>query len=460
MIGETAGFVPGTDMNSHDQKTRIVILGGGFGGAYCARRLEKRLRPENAEITLVNRTNYFVFTPLLVEAGTGALEPRHAVVPLHGFLKRTRLLTAELTGIDLEQRTIRTETFLGEQKEVAYDHLVIALGSVTRLPAVPGLREYAFGLKSLADAVALRDRAVGMLELANDTSDPELKKQLLTFVIVGGNYTGVEVAGEFNEFLHESTRLYRNISRDEIRVVLVEREPRILPMLDEDLSRFASTHLQKRGVELRLENTVNRITADSVELKAGERIPTSTVIWTAGVAPNPLIADSGLPCDQRGYLVCEPDLRVKDFDNLWAVGDIASNPDPQGNAYPPTAQHAIREGVQAAENIERALHGHPTEALVYRSRGMMAPLGYHQGVARIMRWKFSGLPAWFLWRTFYLLKMPGFTRGIRVMVDWTLSWFFRRDYVQLGLHGTHRPSAASNIAAGRSQNQAPETESV
>ena len=437
-------------MNSQDQKTRIVILGGGFGGAYCARQLEKRLRATEADITLINRTNFFVFTPLLVEAGTGALEPRHAVVPLHRFLKRTRLLTTELKKIDLEQQQVHAETFVGEQQQIGYDQLVIALGSVTRLPDVPGLREFGYGLKSLADAVALRDRAVGMLEAANETANPELKKRLLTFVIVGGNYTGVEVAGEFNEFLHDSTRLYRNISREEIRIVLVEHEPRILHMLDEELSQFASDHLQKRGVELRLGNTVNRISEDSAELKNGETISTATVIWTAGVAPNPLIAHSGLPCDKRGYIECDPDLRVKGHTNLWAVGDTASNPDPQGNAYPPTAQHAIREGIEAAENIVRTLHGRPAEPLVYRSRGMMAPLGYHQGVARIMHWKLSGLPAWFVWRTFYLLKMPGFTRSIRVMMDWTLGWFFSRDYVQLGLHGTHRPSAGLSATSRES----------
>lgn len=427
-------------MKSYQARPKIVILGGGFGGAYCARQLEKRLRSHEAEITLINRRNYFVFTPLLVGAGTGALEPRHAVVPLRRFLKRTCLLTAEVTDINLAERDVVMQTFLGKRSLRQYDHLVLALGSVTRLPDVPGLRSYGFGMKNLADAIALRDRAVGLLELANETQDPEEKKLLLTFVVVGANYTGVEVAGEYKEFLTEATRIYRNISREDIRVVLIEMKPRILPALDQELAQYASDRLSKRGVELRLNETVTRIDGHSAELKSGEFVPTSTVIWVAGVAQNPLLIDLDLPQNDGGYLACEPDLRVKDCENIWALGDNAANPDAEGNPYPPTAQHAIREGLAMADNIIRILRGKSTQPFRYRSQGMMAPLGRHQAVARILGMKLSGFPAWFVWRTFYLFKMPGFGRSLRVMLDWTLDLFFRRDHVQLGIHGTHHPS--------------------
>lgn len=421
---------------------RIVIVGGGFAGAYCARELERKLRPGEAQVTLVNQKNYFLFTPLLVEAGTGALEPRHAVVPLRRFLRRTQFHTAKVEQIDLEKREVRTSTLFDESKtSIAYDHLVLALGSVTRRPDVPGLREHGFGMKNLADAVALRDRVIALLELANGTLDAERRRAMLTFVIVGGNYTGVEVAGEFNEFVTEAIRLYQNIRRQDIKIVLVDHGQRILKALDDSLADYASTRLQQRGVELRLQDTVTRIDKKAVEFQKAGKLAGWTVIWTAGVAPNPLLGSLDLPKDHHGYLRCDPNLRIEGHENLWGVGDCAVNPDPQGNAYPPTAQHAIREGRMAAENIARVLHNRPVRPLVFCSRGMMAPLGHYQGVARVFGWKFSGLPAWFLWRTFYLIKMPGFGRSLRVMMDWTLDWFFRRDYVQLGLHGTHRAAA-------------------
>lgn len=425
----------------------VVIVGGGFAGSYCARALEKKLRPHEARITLINQSNYFVFTPLLIEAGTGALEPRHAVIPLRRYLRWTRFLMADVSMVDVDDRQVRARQLDDSELVLSYDHLVLALGSVTRTPDVPGLRDFGFGMKSLADAVALRDRAVGLLELADETTDVERRQAILTFVIVGGNYTGVEIAGEFNEFLTAATRLYRNIRREEIRIVLVDHEPRILHTLDEELSQYASNRLQKRGVELRLKNTVTRIEAEAAELGDGTRIPAWTVIWAAGVAPNPLLSKLDVPRDKRGYLICQPDLRLQDQEYLWGIGDCAVNPDPHGDPYPPTAQHAIQEGRQAAKNIVRVLRNMPTEPLTYRSKGMMAPLGQHQGVARVFGFKFSGLPAWLLWRTFYLMRMPGFGRTLRVAMDWTLDWFFRRDYVQLGLHGTHHPGASSGEAA-------------
>lgn len=429
-------------MKTHSNAPHVVILGGGFAGAYCAHALSRAHRRGDLNVTVINRTNFFVFTPMLVEAGTGALEPRHAVVPLRRFLGGADLHMADVERIDMERQRVVTRTFDGASYVYEYDHLVLALGSVTMMPDVPGLADYGFEMKSLSDAVALRDRAVGLLELANETEDLRRRRAMLTFVVVGGNYSGVEVAGEFNEFLTEAARLYDNVAPDDVRIVLVEKEPRILHILDEDLAGYASDRLQRRGVELRLENTVARIREDAAELSDGEEIPSWTIIWTAGIAPNPLLATLEAPLDRRGYLQCEPDLRVRGMQNVWGIGDCAINPAPDGRPYPPTAQHAIQEGRHAAGNIVRALRGRTTLPLVYRSKGMMAPLGNHQAVARIFGWKLSGLPAWVLWRTFYLLRMPGFGRSLRVLMDWTLDWFFRRDYVQLGIHGPRQRAPA------------------
>jgi len=418
---------------------KIVIIGGGFAGAYCAKTLMKKLRPGEAHVSLINTTNFFAFTPLLVEAGTGALEPRHAVVPLRRFTRGADLCMGEVIDIDFDRKQVTYENAMRQRRHVQYDHLVIAPGSVTNLPDVPGLREYAFTLKSLGDAIALRDRAVGMLELAEDCDDPVLRRELLTFVVVGGSYTGVEVAGEFNDFLRSATRYYKNIEPNDIRIVLVEMQKHILGMLDPDLADYALQRLRYRGVEVHLEETASEIAPNHVNLKSHGRIDTQNVIWTAGIAPSPLLEKLDLPTDQRGYVLCDADLRVQRRQNLWAIGDCAVNIDPNGDPYPATAQHAVREGHQCAENIIHLLRGEDTQPLVYRSQGMLAPLGYHEGVARVFGFKIAGLAAWFLWRTIYLIKMPGPGRGLRVMLDWTLDWFFRRDYIQLGIHGVKKP---------------------
>ncbi|MEW6335927.1 MAG: NAD(P)/FAD-dependent oxidoreductase [Acidobacteriota bacterium] len=419
---------------------RIVILGGGFAGATCARELEPLVRRGDAEVTLINQGNYFVFTPLLVEAGTGALEPRHAVVPLRDFLSAARLRSAEALSVDRERRTVRYRVLGSDaDDEIAYDELIVALGSVTRLPDVPGLARFGFAMKSLPDAVALRDRAIQLLEQAEATRDPERRRALLHFVVVGANFSGVEVAGEFSEFLREAARAYRNLSPAECRVSLLEVAPRILSALDPDLAGYALSKLRARGIDVRLSATIAEITRDHAVLSSGERLDTRTVIWCAGIAPNPLVPRLGLPTDAQGWLLCDPDLRVRGCADVWGVGDCAVNPDPSGRAYPATAQHAVREAIALAANLRRALRGEPTRPCAIRSPGALAALGCRTAVAKIYGVKLSGFPAWFLWRTVYLLKMPGWARRIRVALDWTLGLFFRRQIVQLGIH---RPPTA------------------
>jgi len=421
---------------------RIVILGGGFAGAYCAQALEKRLPRSAAQVLLLDRNNYFVFHPLLVEAGTGSLEPRHAVVSLRAFLKRTTFRMAEVREVDLGRREIDYRSpGGGASGKVSYDHLVLAPGSVTRLPAIPGLDQHGLEMKSLADAVALRDRAIGMLEAADATPDPAARRTLLHFVVVGGNFTGVEVAGELDVFLRRARRIYHNVRREDCRVTLVEVTGRILSALDSGLADYAAARLSRRGVQIRLNASVARIEPGRAVLEGGESLPARTVIWCAGIRPSPLVERLHVPVDVRGYILCERDLRVRGFDNVWAAGDSAVVPDPAGRPYPATAQHAIRMGIHLAGNLSRALAGRPLRPFSFSSLGSLAPLGCRTAVAQVLGMKISGFPAYFLWRTYYWLRMPGAARKFRVALDWTADLLFSRDFVQLGLHGRPNRSA-------------------
>jgi len=414
---------------------RVVILGGGFAGAFCAQALERTAGARSLDVVMIDRNNYFVFTPLLVEAGTGAIEPRHAVVPLRDFLAATTLRTAEVRGVDLDARTV-TYRVVGtaEDSTLTWDHLVVALGSVTRLPAVPGLDRHGFEMKSMRDAVALRDRAIQLLEQADATASAAARRALLHFVVVGANFSGVEVAGELLAFLQEAASRYRNVTGDDVRVTLVELAPRILPAIDADLAEYAAAKLRARGMAIRLATTVTALAPDHATLSSGERLATHTVIWCAGIAPNPMVASLGLPCDERGWVLAEPDLRVRGRADVWAIGDCAVNPDPRGGVYPETAQHAVRQAAHLARNLVRAVRGERTEPCVIHSPGSLVALGCRSAVARVFGVKLSGFVAWFLWRSVYLAKMPGWSRRVRVALDWSLALLFRRPIVQLGIH--------------------------
>ncbi|MBC7771916.1 MAG: NAD(P)/FAD-dependent oxidoreductase [Pyrinomonadaceae bacterium] len=421
---------------------RIVILGGGYAGAYCAQAIERLIKSTPAhpvEVTVIDRHNFFVFYPLLVEAGTGSLEPRHAVMSIRAFLKRSRFLMATVTALDVESKVVTCNVDeTDQQQSIQYDHLVLALGSVTRMPEVPGLREFGFEMKSLGDAVALRDRAIEMLESADATVDPAMKKELLHFVVVGGNFTGVEVAGELDALLSKASDGYRHVTTSDILITLVERGPRILSVLGDELSDYAAKNLKKRGVELRLGDSVNAIGEDFAQYASGEKSPARTVIWCAGIAPTPTALRLPIPRDERGYILCERDLRVKGIEGLWAIGDCAVLRAKDGTLYPATAQHAIKEGRHLARNLSLALQGKPPLPCDIQSEGSLAALGCRTGVAQIMGIKLSGFIAWWMWRTVYLMKTPGWGRRLRVALDWSLDLITPRDYVQLGVHRNNR----------------------
>ncbi len=423
-------------MHLADQSARrIVILGGGFAGAYCARALEERIGRFDVDICLIDRNNYFVFYPFLIEAGTGSIEPRHAVIPLRSFLNTAQFRRGEISGADTARQEVSYRlTGSNEERVLGYEHMVIALGSVTKMPPVPGLQEWGLEIKTLTDAIALRDRAIHLLELADATPDIEQRRALLHLVVVGANFTGVELAGEFQYFLRQATRLYRNVPPDDCRVTLIEITDRILPALDPGLADYARRTLEALGVRIMLGRSVRATLPDGVETSDGHKIAAQTVIWAAGVAPNPLIARlGGLPLDKLGYILCERDLRVRGFHNVWAIGDCAVNLGPDGKPYPATAQHALREGEHLARNIAEVFRGRAARPCDIATRGSMASLGGRKAVAKIFNRKLTGFPAWFIRQTYYLMKIPGWSRKARIALDWTVNLFFSRDFVQLGI---------------------------
>jgi len=413
---------------------RIVILGGGFAGVYCAQALERRAKKLPVEVVLISHHDYLLFYPLLIEAGTGSAEVRHAVVSIRAFLKKTVFRMGEVQEIDAQSRQVIYRRGLeGEIEKVSYDHLVCAWGSVTRQPAVPGLREYGLQMKTLTDAVILRDRAIELLETADGMEDAAKRRALLHFVVVGGNFTGVEVAGELDSFLLRAKGRYPKIQPQDIRVTLINRGSRILKELDEDLADYAKAAMSRSGIVFKFGATVREIRRDQATLTDGETLATHSVIWCAGVAPNPLIRKTSLPVNDKGYILCERTFRVQGFKDVWAIGDCAINLDPSGHSYPLTAQHAVREGAQLAANLVRTLQGREAEPADITQLGALAMIGHHTGVAKILNLKFSGAFAWFLYRTVYLFKMPGIRRKIRMAIDWTLDIFLPRDLVQLGI---------------------------
>lgn len=397
--------------------------------------------PATVEVVLIDPRNYFIFYPFLIEAGTGALEPRHAVVSIREFLRRTTFVMGEVVGVNFDDSTISLtipSPSSPTHAAIRFDQLVLAPGSDTLRPPVPGLREHAFEIKGLPDAVAMRDRAIRLLEIANSLSDPKARRSLLRWVIVGGSFTGAELAGEFHEFMRRVVRRYPNLSPDECRITLVEKEDRILRALHPRLSRYAEERMRKRGIDVLLKQSVREVGPDHVELSDGIRIDTSTTVWCAGIAPAPLVAALKLPIDERGYILCERDCRVRGRQNVWAIGDSAVNIDVQGKPYPATAQHAVREGAHVADNLVLILKGEAPRPFDYRTQGTLAALGCRTGVAEVFGLRLSGFAAWWLWRTLYLFKMPGLSRKVRIAIDWTLDLLFRSDDVQLGVHEPRR----------------------
>ncbi|MFQ5914270.1 MAG: NAD(P)/FAD-dependent oxidoreductase [Nitrospinota bacterium] len=412
---------------------RILILGGGFGGIYAALRLEKAFaREEDVEVTLINRDNYLLFSPMLPEVTSSSIEAKHIITPIREFFRKARFMDSKVAAIDFEKRLVHASHCPQCMDfSLEFDHLVLALGSVTSFHGLPGVAEHALPLKTLADAMALRNHVIDLLEHADIIMDPEMREQLLTVVVAGAGFAGVEAAAELHDFLRRAKRFYPNIRMEEVRLVLVTAASRILPLMAEDLAAYAHGALLRRGVEVRLETAVSRASSVGVDLQDGSHIPTRALVWTAGIAPNPLLAS--LPCrKERGRIVVNHFLEVPEYPGVWAVGDCAYICDPKtGRPYPPTAQHAVREGRRVAENVVGAIRGRPKRPFAFSSPGQLVPLGRRSAIAEILGFKFRGFFAWWLWRTIYLSKLPGLGRKIRVALDWTLDLFLPRDIVLL-----------------------------
>jgi NADH dehydrogenase len=414
---------------------RILILGGGFAGAYAALELEKRLagKPE-VEIALVSKENFLLFTPMLHEVAGSDVAITDIVQPLRKMLRNTRVGIANIEAIDLARKQVRiTHADLPNPIDVDYDQLVLALGAVTNFFNIPGLAEHALTMKTLGDAILVRNRIIDALELAdNQRTDAAARKTTLTAVVAGGGFAGVETVGAVNDLLREGMKFYHHLKEDMLRVVLVHPGEVILPELGESLGGYAQKKLAKRGVDIRVKVKVTGFDGHEVALDDGTKIATRMLIWTAGTTPLPLLLN--LPCAlQRGRVVADECLQVPGWPGVWALGDCALVPDPYnpGKFYPPTAQHATRQAVVLADNLVAVMRGQAPRPFRFKILGLLASIGRRTGVAEVFGMKFSGVIAWWLWRGIYLSKLPGLQKKVRVALDWILDSIFSKDIVQL-----------------------------
>ena len=412
-------------------RKRVLILGGGFAGLSTAMELGKKLRGgDGIEVTLVNRENFFLFTPMLHEVAASDLDLTTIVNPARKMLRHVNFFPSEVLSVNLAGRTvIVAHGFDHHQHTLEYDYLVLGLGSTTNFYGLPGVEERALTMKSLSDAMRLRNHLIAHLEEA-DSECCMVKNPLLTFVVAGGGFAGVETIAGINDFVRDALRSYPNLREDMVRVVLVHPGKYILPELGEKLGAYAQRKLSERKVEIRVDTKVAAVSGNCVKLSDGTTIYTNTLVWTAGTSPNPLLEE--LSCRKiRGRLVVNEYLEVSDWQNVWALGDCAAIPNVKdGGFHPPTAQHALRQGKTVARNVVAAIQGGERKPFLFSTIGQLAAIGRRTGVANILGVNFSGFIAWWLWRTIYLTKLPRFEKKVRVALDWTLDLLFSKDLVQ------------------------------
>jgi len=417
---------------SHSPTKRIVILGSGFGGVYTARHLEKLCghRPD-VEIVLVGRDNFLLMTPLLFEICSGSLDFRHCAFPIRAFLRTTRFVEATVQGIDLERRVVLLSA-AGESGELSYDQLVLALGAMTNRNIIHG-SEHAFTFKTLADALLLRNHIIECFERADVATTAERKKSLLTFVIIGGGLVGVELFGELTAFVDGIAPFYKNINRREAHFILLQGGERIMPEIDPSLAAYGAQELARRsGVDIRTSTRVQSIELGKVHLPH-ESIAAETVVLAAGIVPSPVVAGLNVDKDKAGRIVVDGAMRCQAHPEVWAIGDCAVIPSPEGKPYPNLAQHALREAKVLAGNIFAVLNARPPQSFLYRTLGMMGSLGGGKAFGEFFGIRVRGVVAWFVRRTYYLMQMPGWSRRLRIMIDWTFAFLFRPDIVKISL---------------------------
>ncbi|MDP2710564.1 MAG: NAD(P)/FAD-dependent oxidoreductase [Solirubrobacteraceae bacterium] len=426
----------------------VIIAGGGFGGFYAARTLARVLPPQSARVRLVTEDNFMLYTPLLPGAAAGTLEPRHVVVPLREELDRSvHLRLAKITGAAPERNVIGVRSLDGSEEELRYDQLIVAVGSVSRTLPVPGLAEHGMALKSLPEAIALRNHVIRTLEIAETLEDGDARREYLTYVFVGAGYAGLEGLAELQDFAADVMDLYPRCRVTGMRWILVEASERVMPEIGPKLADFAVRELRFRGIEILTKTTLDAVTATTATLSSGEVVPTRTLVWTAGVKPHPVVAKLGLPLSDKGRIVADSQLRVEGSHNVWAIGDCAAVPDParKGQPCPPTAQHAIRQGRVAGRNVANAIGGGSRpRRFTYKTKGVFVDMGRRKAVATTGPLTWSGTPAWMLARAYHLAMMPGLGRRARLLVDWNIGLLFGRDTAELGRLGEPRSLGAQH----------------
>jgi NADH:quinone reductase (non-electrogenic) len=411
---------------------RIVVLGGGFGGVTTARHLERLLRRRTEiDITLVSRENFFVLTPLLFEACSGRLELRHCAQPIRAALQRTRFVEATVERIDVQRQIVRAVASDWSTYDLPYDHLVVALGASTNEQLIAGSSN-AFTFKTMADALVLRDHLIEQFERADAAPDSKTRRSCLTIVVIGGGLVGVELLGELTAFVEDVLRLYPRIRRDDLRFHLFEAGPRILPEIDERLAAVASDVLHRRGADVRVATAVRSIEPGRVHL-ANESIISGTVVLAAGTVPSVIASAIPVVHDQRGRIAVDGTMRSRSHPQVWALGDCAAIPGPDGRPYPALAQHTVREARQLARNIQHVIEGRAPAPFIFRSLGTMASLGHTRAVALVFGVRLTGFLAWWVRRTYYLFQMPRWDRRLRIVLDWTVALFFRPDITKVEL---------------------------
>ncbi|WP_344415060.1 NAD(P)/FAD-dependent oxidoreductase [Pseudonocardia ailaonensis] len=422
---------------------RIVVVGGGYVGMYTALRLQKKLRRGEAEITVIDPQSHMTYQPFLPEAAAGSIEPRHVVVPLHKVLQGCRVLNGRVTAISDADKQVTVVTAAGSTELLGYDVLVVAPGSVARTLPVPGLPEQGIAFKTVGEAIYLRNHVLSRLDTAATTDDPELRSRLLTFVVVGGGYAGVEALAELADMARYATKYYSGIEAEEMRWVLVEAMDRIMPEVGPKMGVYTVGRLLDAGIEVLLETRVESMVDGHVVLSDGQEFDADTIVWTAGVKPNPMLEQTDLPLGPRGHIECTASLTVEGLDGVFSAGDCASVPDlskddPNARTSP-SAQHAVRQAKVLADNIKAYLRGYEMTQYKHSYAGSVASLGLYKGVAQIYGVKLRGFPAWFMHRTYHVSRMPTWNRRFRILMDWTTALLMGREVVALGQ--LHEPKA-------------------
>jgi NADH dehydrogenase len=441
------------------ERARILVVGGGYVGMYTALRLQKKLKREirrgQVEITVVSPDPYMTYQPFLPEAAAGSISPRHVVVPLRRVLDKCRVVIGEATAIDHGKRTATLSTLATEEEgtgteELSYDELVLAPGSISRTLPIPGLAEHGIGFKTVEEAIGLRNHVIEQLDIASSTRDPAIRDAALTFVFVGGGYAGVEALGELEDMARYAVRYYHNVQADDMKWILVEASNRILPEVGEEMGTYTVTQLRRRNIQVLLETRLVSCADRVAVLDDGQRFPTRTLVWTAGVKPHPVLAATDLPLTAHGRLKCTAELTIEGATHAWAAGDAAAVPDVTADApgtdTAPNAQHAVRQAKVLGDNIAHSLRAEPLQTYAHKYVGSVASLGLHKGVAQVYGRKLKGYPAWFMHRVYHLSRVPTFNRKARVLAEWTLAGLFKREIVSLG--SLEHPRAEFELAAG------------